>query len=172
MSEWRHTVSLNFTDGFRKTIWNLGKSLEVMLTAGKAWHMAGPHSSIRTLCPQSVICEYECLCKGSKSPLIHTPGVVQPWSTLPGMLKNKFPRVILLHDIASWRNLNWSSSLNEGEVWNLHEWPWNFDMWQLQWMLSQEPWKNTPCGGRVPLVTTWNYIDVTASQRRDHEKQD
>ena len=90
MSGWRHTVSLNFTDGFCKTIWNLGKSLEAMLTAGKAWHMAGPHSSMKTPCPQSLIGEYECLCKGSKSPLIHTPGVVQPWSTLPGMLKIDF----------------------------------------------------------------------------------
>ena len=32
-----------------------------------------------------------------------------------------------------------------------------FDIWQLQWMLSQEPWENPSCGGGVPLVTTWNY---------------
>ena len=38
-------------------------------------------------------------------------------------------------------------------------------MWQLQWMLSPKPWKNAPCGSRVPLVTTWNYVDVTASQK-------
>ena len=32
-----------------------------------------------------------------------------------------------------------------------------FNIWQLQWMLSQEPWENPSCGGGVPLVTTWNY---------------
>ena len=39
------------------------------------------------MCHQSPIGEYECLWKGSKSPLVHTLGVVQQWSTLPGMLK-------------------------------------------------------------------------------------
>ena len=50
----------------------------------------------------------------------------------PWYAKNRFPRVILLHDIASWRNRNWFSSLNEDEAWNLHEWQWNFDIWKLQ----------------------------------------
>ena len=46
VSGWRHTVSLTFTYGFCKTIWNLVKSLKVMLTAGQAWQTTGPHISI------------------------------------------------------------------------------------------------------------------------------
>ena len=35
----------NFTRGFRKTIWDLVKSLKVMLTAAQAWQVANPHIS-------------------------------------------------------------------------------------------------------------------------------
>ena len=44
---------------------------------------------------------------------------------------------------------------NEGKAWTLHRCPWNFDIWQLRWMLSHEPWENPSCGVGVPLVTTW-----------------
>ena len=48
IGEWMkaHCIS-NFTDVFRKTIWNLVKSLEVMLTAGQACQIAGPHILIQ-----------------------------------------------------------------------------------------------------------------------------
>ena len=52
---------------------------------------------------------------------------------------------------------NWSNCLNDSKAWTLHRCPWNFDIWQLRWMLSQEPWENPSWGGEVPLVTTWNY---------------
>ena len=59
IGEWMkvHYIS-NFTDGLRKTIWHIVKSLEVVLTVGQAWQMAGPHISILTLCHQSLIGEY------------------------------------------------------------------------------------------------------------------
>ena len=52
---------------------------------------------------------------------------------------------------------NWSRCLSDSKAWTLHRCPWNFDIWQIRWMLSQEPWQNPPWGGEVPLVTTWNY---------------
>ena len=70
----------NFTDEFHKTIRNLLKYLEVGPNAD-CWtsvtNGAAPHISIYTLCHQSLIGEYGCLCKGSKSPLVHKLGVVQ-----------------------------------------------------------------------------------------------
>ena len=70
---------------------------------------------------------------------------------------NRCPRVILLQDITSWGNFNWSSCLNEGKAWISYRCPWNFDIWQVRWMRSQDTWENPSCGGEVPLVTTWNY---------------
>ena len=46
-----------------------------------------------------------------------------------------------------------------------------FDIWQLQWMLSQEPRENPSCGGGVHWLQH-ETIDVTALLRSDHEKQD
>ena len=47
-----------------------------------------------------------------------------------------------------------------------HRCPWNFAIWQLRWMLSQEPWENSSCGGGVPLVTTWNYRCYCFAEKR------
>ena len=47
IGEWMkaHCIA-NFTYGFRKTIWNIVKSLKVILTDGQAWQVAGPHISV------------------------------------------------------------------------------------------------------------------------------
>ena len=47
IGEWMkaHCIA-NFTYGFRKTIWNLVKSLKVIMTAGQAWQVADPYLSI------------------------------------------------------------------------------------------------------------------------------
>ena len=77
-----------FTDEFqiRKTIWNFVNSLDVMLTVEWAWQMElVPIFQYKPM-RQSLIGEYECLCKRSTSPLVHKLGVVQQWSTLIGML--------------------------------------------------------------------------------------
>ena len=67
IGEWMNARCIaNFTYGFRKTIWNHLKSLKVMLTAGQTRQVACPLISIQTLCQQSHIGEYECLCKGVK----------------------------------------------------------------------------------------------------------
>ena len=46
IGEWMkaHCIA-NFTYGFRKTSWKPVKSLKVMLTAGQALQVAGPHIS-------------------------------------------------------------------------------------------------------------------------------
>ena len=59
---------------------------------------------------------------------------------------------ILLHDIASWRNHNWSSCLNDSNAWTLHRCPWNFDIWQLQLTTA------LPRTTRGPIVWRWGTI--------------
>ena len=91
------------------------------------------------MCHQSIIGEYECFCKGGRNLHWCTQGVWFNNDQHSLACYNRCPRVILLHDVASWGNLNWSSCLNEGKAGTLRRCPWNFDIWQLRWMLSHEP---------------------------------
>ena len=136
----------NLTEKFHKTIWNLVKSFEVMLLDRCDKCSWSPCFKLNPMPPnERLICEYGCLCKGSKSPLVHKLGVVQQWSTLPHMLKS-------MHNSysTSWycqlENFNLSSCPNEGKARTLHRSLWNFDIGHVRRMFCQESWENASSG--------------------------
>ena len=92
VSKWRQNSSLTSQMEFIKLYL---KPCEVPICNADFWTNmtdgAGPPYSkfkmMALLCQSLFIGEYGCLCKGSRSPLVHKLAVVQQWSTLPGMLK-------------------------------------------------------------------------------------
>ena len=80
IGEWMkaHCIA-NITYRFRKTIWNLVKSLKLMLTAGQAWQVAGslPYFNINPVPQITYWWIWMPLQAESKSPLVHTLGVAQ-----------------------------------------------------------------------------------------------
>ena len=165
IGEWikAHCIA-NFTCGFRKTIWDLVNAFKVMLTAGQAWQVADPHISIKK--------------PGATNHLL--------------VIMNTFAREVKISIGTHTRsgstmmiNTPWHAKIEAQELFYFiivpvggtlidlavsmkvrHRCPWNFDIWQLRWMLSQEPWENPSCGGGVPLVTTWNYRCYCFAEKR------
>ena len=88
--------------------------------------------------------------------------MVQPWSTLPGMLKIELFYFMILPVGGTLIDLALSMKARLEIYTNGHG---TSICDNYNKCSPKKPWKNAPCGGRVPLVTTWNYIDVTASQK-------
>ena len=64
MSGWGHTVSLNSTDGFRKTIWNLGKSLGVMWLVEKHDIWLAPIVPYKPCAPNHLLVKINAFARG------------------------------------------------------------------------------------------------------------
>ena len=108
----------NFTDGFKVStiIWNFVNSLDVMLTVELAWQMElVPIFQYKSVPPIT----YWWIWMPLQEVNISIGTQIRSGSRMINThwhAKMRCPTVIQLHDITSWKNLNWSTCLNQGNV--------------------------------------------------------